>query len=45
MTEFSSVKSLAVQKFSAPLDLLTIERKARDMKISRWMLAKRHAKS
>ena len=27
------------------LDLLTIERKARDMKISRWMLAKRHAKS
>ncbi|MBS3693372.1 aldehyde dehydrogenase family protein [Rhodococcus qingshengii] len=45
LREFSSVKSLAVQKFSAPLDLLTIERKARDMKISRWMLAKRHAKS
>ena len=45
LREFSSVKSLAVQKFNAPLDLLTIERKARDMKISRWMLAKRHAKS
>ncbi|MCE4264753.1 aldehyde dehydrogenase family protein [Rhodococcus globerulus] len=45
LREFSSVKSMAVQKFSAPLDLLTIERKARDMKISRWMLAKRHAKS
>ena len=45
LREFSRVKSMAVQKFSAPLDLLTIERKARDMKISRWMLAKRHAES
>ncbi|OYD67155.1 aldehyde dehydrogenase family protein [Rhodococcus sp. OK302] len=42
LREFSSVKSVAVQRFNAPLDLLTIERKARAMKISRWMLAKRH---
>lgn len=42
LREFSSVKSIAVQRFSAPLDLLTIERKARDMKISRWLLAKRY---
>lgn len=44
LREFSSVKSLAVQRFAAPLDLLTIERRARDMKISRWMTARRHTK-
>ncbi|MGC0362868.1 hypothetical protein ABH922_000852 [Rhodococcus sp. 27YEA15] len=42
--EFSIVKSLTVQNFNAPLNLPTIERKAREMKIARWMLGKRHAK-
>ncbi|MFD4369055.1 aldehyde dehydrogenase family protein [Rhodococcus sp. NPDC058521] len=42
LREFSTVKSMTVQKFTAPLNLLTLDRKARDMKISAWMLAKRH---
>lgn len=42
LREFSTVKSMTVQQFSAPLNLLTLNRKARDMKISAWLLAKRH---
>lgn len=42
LREFSTVKSMTVQKFAAPLNLLTMDRKARDMKISAWMLSKRH---
>ncbi|SNS52981.1 aldehyde dehydrogenase family protein [Rhodococcoides kyotonense] len=44
LREFSTVKSLAVQKFSAPLNLLTMQRKARDLKISALMLKLRHGR-
>lgn len=42
LREFSTVKSMTVQQFNAPLNLLTLNRKPRDMKISAWMLSKRH---
>lgn len=44
LREFSTVKSIAVQKFSAPLKLLTMQRKARDLKISALMLKLRHGR-
>ncbi len=44
LREFSTVKSLAVQKFSAPLNLLTMQRKARDLKISSLVLKLRHGR-
>ncbi|MFZ2176481.1 MAG: aldehyde dehydrogenase family protein [Rhodococcus sp. (in: high G+C Gram-positive bacteria)] len=44
LREFSRVKSITQQKFRAPLNLLTMERKARDMKISAWMLKSRHGR-
>ncbi|WP_137726294.1 aldehyde dehydrogenase family protein [Prescottella subtropica] len=44
LREFSRPKAVTVQKFSAPLNLLTLERSARDMKISAWMLKARHGR-
>ncbi|MDJ0359395.1 aldehyde dehydrogenase family protein [Rhodococcus sp. H29-C3] len=44
LREFSTVKSLAVQQFAIPLKLLTLNRKARDMKISKLMLKLRHGR-
>lgn len=44
LREFSRVKSIARQKFAAPLNLLTMQRKSRDMKISAWMLKNRHGR-
>ncbi|QNG19667.1 aldehyde dehydrogenase family protein [Rhodococcus triatomae] len=44
LREFSRVKSITRQKFRAPLNLLTIERKARDMKIAAAMLKMRHGR-
>ncbi|MGA9871577.1 MAG: aldehyde dehydrogenase family protein [Rhodococcus sp. (in: high G+C Gram-positive bacteria)] len=44
LREFSTVKSVAVQKFAAPLNLLTMQRKARDLKISVLMLKLRHGR-
>ncbi|MET0318341.1 MAG: aldehyde dehydrogenase family protein [Rhodococcus fascians] len=44
LREFSTVKSLAVQKFAAPLNLLTMRRKARDLKISALVLKLRHGR-
>ncbi|ORI23588.1 aldehyde dehydrogenase family protein [Rhodococcus sp. 1168] len=44
LREFSTVKSLAVQQFAIPLKLLTMNRKARDMKISKLMLKLRHGR-
>jgi aldehyde dehydrogenase (NAD+) len=44
LREFSRVKSIARQKFTAPLNLLTMQRKSRDMKISAWMLKNRHGR-
>lgn len=45
LREFCTVKSLAVQKFAAPLNLLTMQRKARDLKVSGLMLKLRHGRS
>jgi acyl-CoA reductase-like NAD-dependent aldehyde dehydrogenase len=45
LREFSTVKSLAVQSFASPLNLLTMKRKARDMKISALVLKLRHGRS
>jgi acyl-CoA reductase-like NAD-dependent aldehyde dehydrogenase len=45
LREFSTVKSLAVQSFASPLNLLTMKRKARDMKISTLVLKLRHGRS
>ena len=45
LREFSTVKSLAVQKFAAPMNLLTMQRKARDLKVSALMLKLRHGRS
>ncbi|PTR24060.1 acyl-CoA reductase-like NAD-dependent aldehyde dehydrogenase [Rhodococcus sp. OK519] len=44
LREFSRPKAVTVQKFSAPLNLMTLERSARDMKISTWMLKARHGR-
>ncbi|MGL4304741.1 MAG: aldehyde dehydrogenase family protein [Mycobacteriaceae bacterium] len=42
LREFTNPKSIARQKYKAPLDLLTLERKKRVMTISGWMLKVRH---
>ncbi|RVW00224.1 aldehyde dehydrogenase family protein [Rhodococcus xishaensis] len=44
LREFSRPKAVTVQRFPAPLNLLTLERSARDMKISAWMLKARHGR-
>lgn len=44
LREFSRPKAITRQKFAAPLNLLTIQRKARDMKIAEWMLRMRHGR-
>lgn len=44
LREFSTVKSMTVQRFPAPLNLLTMARKPRDMKISAWLLKTRHGR-
>ncbi|MDG3009056.1 aldehyde dehydrogenase family protein [Rhodococcus sp. D2-41] len=44
LREFSTVKSVTVQRFPAPLNLLTMTRKPRDMKVSAWMLKTRHGR-
>lgn len=44
LREFSHPKAVTVQRFSAPLNLLTLERSVRDMKISAWMLKARHGR-
>ncbi|WP_305093592.1 aldehyde dehydrogenase family protein [Prescottella sp. R16] len=44
LREFSRAKAVTVQRFSAPLNLLTLERSARDMRISAWMLRARHGR-
>lgn len=44
LREFARTKSVTRQKFKAPLNLLTMERKARDMKIARWMLKTLHGR-
>ncbi|MEU2002230.1 aldehyde dehydrogenase family protein [Rhodococcus sp. NPDC019627] len=44
LREFCRVKSIARQRFAAPLNLLTMERKKRDMLVSAWMLKNRHGR-
>ncbi|GAA4471556.1 aldehyde dehydrogenase family protein [Rhodococcus olei] len=44
LREFSRPKAVTRQKFAAPLNLLTMQRRARDMKISAWMLRTRHGR-
>ncbi|MGF0310296.1 aldehyde dehydrogenase family protein [Rhodococcus sp. IEGM1428] len=44
LREFSTVKSLTVQGFAAPVDLLTMNRKARNVKISVLALKLRHGR-
>lgn len=44
LREFSRPKAVTVEKFSAPLNLLTLERSARDMRISAWLLRTRHGR-
>jgi acyl-CoA reductase-like NAD-dependent aldehyde dehydrogenase len=44
LREFSTVKSLTVQGFAAPIDLLTMKRKARNMKLSVLALKLRHGR-
>ena len=44
LREFSRPKSVTVERFRAPLNLLTLERTARDMKIAAWMLRTRHGR-
>lgn len=39
LREFSRPKSITAQKFAAPLNLMTMTRKSRDVKIVKWMLA------
>ncbi|HJC29449.1 MAG TPA: aldehyde dehydrogenase family protein [Candidatus Dietzia intestinipullorum] len=39
LREFSRPKALTVQKFPAPLNLMTMTRKPRDLRVVRWMLA------
>lgn len=38
LREFSRPRSITVEKFSAPLNLMTMTRKPRDIKIVKWML-------
>ncbi|MFC9789628.1 aldehyde dehydrogenase family protein [Rhodococcus sp. NPDC127528] len=44
LREFSRAKSVTRQKYKAPLNLLTMERNARDMKIAAWLLRTRHGR-
>lgn len=39
LREFARPKAITVQKFTAPLNLMTMTRKPRDIKIVKWMLA------
>ena len=39
LREFARSKSITTQKFAAPLNLMTMTRKPRDIKIVKWMLA------
>lgn len=39
LREFARPKSITAQKFAAPLNLMTMTRKPRDIKIVKWMLA------
>ena len=38
LREFSRPRSITVEKFAAPLNLMTMTRKPRDIKIVKWML-------
>ncbi|MGW0177578.1 aldehyde dehydrogenase family protein [Rhodococcus sp. NPDC003322] len=44
LREFARPKAVTRQKFKAPLNLLTMDRKARDMKIAAWMLRTMHGR-
>ncbi|NLU81716.1 aldehyde dehydrogenase family protein [Rhodococcus sp. HNM0569] len=44
LREFARPKSVTRQRFAAPLDLLNIDRKARDVKIAAWLLRTRHGR-
>lgn len=44
LREFSRVKSIARQKRRAPLHLLTMDRKARHLRLSKWVFKTRHAR-
>ncbi|MFD4469397.1 aldehyde dehydrogenase family protein [Rhodococcus sp. NPDC058505] len=44
LREFSRPKAVTRQKFRAPLNLLTMERKGRDMKIAEWLLRTMHGR-
>ena len=39
LREFARPRAITVEKFSAPLNLMTMTRKPRDIKIVKWMLA------
>lgn len=39
LREFARPKAITAQKFTAPLNLMTMTRKSRDVKIVKWMLA------
>ena len=39
LREFSRPRSITVEKFAAPLNLMTMTRKPRDIKIVKWMLS------
>jgi len=39
LREFARPKAITAQKFAAPLNLMTMTRKPRDIKIVKWMLA------
>lgn len=39
LREFARPKAITAQKFAAPLNLMTMTRKSRDVKIVKWMLA------
>ncbi|MGN0100413.1 MAG: aldehyde dehydrogenase, partial [Dietzia sp.] len=39
LREFARPKAITAQKFTAPLNLMTMTRKPRDIKIVKWMLA------
>lgn len=44
LREFARPKAVTRQKFTAPLNLLTMERKPRDMKIAAWLLRTMHGR-
>ncbi|QCQ93351.1 aldehyde dehydrogenase family protein [Rhodococcus sp. SGAir0479] len=44
LREFSRPKAVTVERFSAPLKLMTLERSVRDMRVSAWMLKTRHGR-